>query len=109
MGLVSFAKNTGAGIFLIGAVVGVLIPQPLDFFYFLIQNWLYTHPDISKISFILINIFTWYILDSLWYLGLFLLAYYMDIKSVSRVKMITTIAIIISLGAIIGIIWRFLG
>ena len=109
MGIINFAKNNGVGIFLIGGIIALCTPQPLDFFFFLIQNWLYTHPELSRVTFTLINIFMWYILDTLWYIGLFFLAYYLHIKEVSNVKMITIIATIISLGAIIGIIWRFIG
>jgi hypothetical protein len=108
MGIINFAKNTGVGIFLAGCIIALITPQPLDIFFFMIQNYIYSHPDISRTAFTLINIFTWYILDAIWYSGLFLLAYWMDIKDVSKVKMITIIATIISLGAVIGIVWRFI-
>jgi hypothetical protein len=98
--------KTGIGIFLAGCFLGTLAPSPVDPIYFYLEN--YVVPNLTGGWKIALEIFNWYILDSLYYLLLMGLAYVLHIKKVSIAKKITVIGGIAGLGIVIGIITRIL-
>jgi hypothetical protein len=98
--------TTSIGIFLAGCFLGTLAPSPVDPIYFYLEN--YVVPHLTGIWKVLLQIFNWYILDSLYYLLLMGLAYVLHIKKVSIAKKITVIGGIAGLGIVIGIIARLL-
>jgi|WetSurMetagenome_2_1015567.scaffolds.fasta_scaffold271386_2 hypothetical protein len=98
--------RTSIGIFLAGCFLGTLAPSPVDPIYFYLEN--YVVPHTTGLGKILLEIFNWYILDSLYYLLLMGLAYVLHIKKVSIAKKITVIGGIAGLGIVIGILTRVL-
>lgn len=101
----SFFK-TSVGIFLLGALIGVLAPSPIGPIYFYLEN--YVAPHLTGLSKILLQAFNWYLLDALWYFALMIVAFIMHIKKVKTIRIIQTVAGIIGLGAVIGVLFKVL-
>lgn len=99
--------KTSVGIFLLGSIVGTLIPSPVDpIHFYLINNII---PNITnKISLISWQIFDWYFLDASYFILLLILAYVLHIKKVSTIKKISILAGVLGVGAVIGILGKIL-
>ena len=100
--------KTPVGIFLLGAFLGELAPDPTDAIHFWLQEHVLNNPAYSAGFRAGLQIFDWYFMSACYFLLLLILAYLLHIKKVSVVKRITLIAGILSIGAAIGIIAQFL-
>lgn len=98
--------KTPVGIFLLGAFLGELSPDPTDAVHFWLEHYLLNH-QIPKALFTFIEIFDWYFMTASYFLLLLIIAYFLHIKKTSTIKRITIIGGILGLGIVIGIIARF--
>lgn len=99
--------SSGIGLVLLSSIGATFIPQPLDFLHFYLQNYLYTK-KLKRWKFELLQIIDWYLIDSLWYLLLLIIAYTLNINNVAVANIITIILTIAGIGATIGIISKFI-
>ncbi len=99
--------TTPIGMILLAAIIADFLPSPTDPFHFIIQNYLYKH-KFKRWKFELIQIFDWYVLDTLWWIFLFLIAWIMTINNNQMITIITTVATILGIGVLIGVIFRFI-
>jgi hypothetical protein len=99
--------TTEVGKYLLIAIIATLIPSPIDPINFYLQNWLYTHRQ-KRFVFEAVQIFSWYFLDTLWFVFLFGLAFILGINNVSTANIMTITMAILGIGATISILWRFL-
>lgn len=96
--------KTPVGIFLLGAFLGELSPDPTDAIHFWLQNHILTNPILSSSMKVVLQIFDWYFLTASYFLLLLICAYFLHINKVQVVRRITIIGGIISIGIVIGII-----
>ncbi len=99
--------KTPVGIFLLGAFLGELSPDPTDAIHFWMQEHILNNPSIAASMRVFLQIFDWYFLTASYFLALLILAYFLHIKNVSAVKRFSIVAGVISIGAAIGILARF--
>lgn len=99
--------KTPVGIFLLGAFLGELAPDPTDAIHFWLQQYIQNH-HLPKLLLASIQIFDWYFMTALYFLLLLILAYFLHINKVKTIKRISVIGGILSIGAVIGIVARFL-
>ncbi len=99
--------KTSVGIFLLGAFLGELAPDPTDAVHFWLQENVLNNPSLPKGLLAFLQIFDWYFLTASYFFLLLVLAYILHIKKVSTVKKITIIGGILGIGAVIGILFRF--
>lgn len=100
--------KTAIGLLLLGSFFGELIPEPTDFFHYLIQKYVLQHPELSRTTWIILQSVDWYLLSALWYLFLIILAYILHIKKVETIKIVMIIGGLIGLGITVGLIARWL-
>ena len=93
--------------FLWGGLAAALLPSPTDFLHFWLQNYLYTH-QLTKHMFTLLQLVDWYLVDTLWWVFLIIIAAVLHVKKTKTLTKIAVIATMIGIGAVIGIIGRFL-
>jgi hypothetical protein len=93
--------------YLLGAILGTMLPSPADPIHFYIQNWLYKH-KLKRWKFELIQILDWYFLDALWYGLLTVLAILLAIDDATQINKITIMVTVLGVGVIVSIVWRFL-
>lgn len=96
--------KTPVGIFLLGAFLGELAPDPTDAIHF----WFQTHvfPQLSGLKLALLQVFDWYFMSALYFLLLLILAYFLHVRRVSTVKRVTVVGGILGIGVVIGIVAR---
>ncbi len=99
--------KTPVGIFLLGAFLGELAPDPTDAVHFWLQEHVLSNPSYSEAFRAGLQIFDWYFMSACYFLLLLIVAYLLHIKNVSAVKRISLIAGILSVGAAIGILAQF--
>jgi hypothetical protein len=99
--------KTPVGIFLLGAFLGELAPDPTDAIHFWLQVHVFTHPTLPTPVLIALQVFDWYFMSALFFLVLLIFAYVLHINKVSTVKRITIIGGMLALGAVIGILAQF--
>lgn len=100
--------KTPVGIFLLGAFFGELSPDPTDAIHFWLQEHVLNNPKIVESTRAAIQVFDWYFMSACWFLLLLILAYFLHIKKVHTVKRISIVGGILSIGAVIGILAKFL-
>lgn len=100
--------KTPVGIFLLGAFLGELSPDPTDALHFWLQNHILTHSSLSAAVKAGIEIFDWYFMSASYFLLLLVLAYFLHIRKVSVVKRITIVGGIIGIGVVVGILAQLL-
>jgi hypothetical protein len=101
--------HTPVGIFLLGAFLGELSPDPTDALHFWLQSHVFNHPEVlSGPWLVALQIFDWYLLTASYFLFLLIMAYVLHIRQVSTVKRITIVGGVLGVGAAIGIIARIL-
>lgn len=100
--------KTPVGIFLLGAFLGELSPDPTDAIHFWIQNHVLNNDSISALNKAIIELFDWYLLTASYFLLLLILAYLLHIRRVSAVKRFTIFGGIISIGIVVGILAKLL-
>ncbi len=99
--------KTPVGIFLLGAFLGELAPDPTDAVHFWLQEHILNNPAISAFWRAFLQIFDWYFMSACYFLLLLVLAYFLHITNVGAVKRFTIVAGILSIGAAVGILARF--
>lgn len=102
-----FLKTT-VGIFLLGAFLGELAPDPTDAIHFWLQQHVLNNPAIATSTRTLVQIFDWYFMSALYFLALLIIAYALHIRKVKTVKRITLVGGIMGIGVVIGIISQIL-
>ncbi len=100
--------KTPVGIFLLGAFLGELAPDPTDAVHFWLQEHILNNPAYSTSVRAIAQAFDWYFMSASYFLLLLILAFFLHIKKVSAVKRITLFAGILSIGAVIGILAQFI-
>lgn len=99
--------KTPVGIFLLGAFLGELAPDPTDAVHFWLQQYVFNNPHIPKAMLAVLQIFDWYFMSALYFLLLLVIAYILHINKVSTVKRMTFVGGILGVGAVVGLIARF--
>jgi hypothetical protein len=99
--------KTPVGIFLLGAFLGELSPDPTDAIHFWVQEHVLNNPAYTASFRAGLQVFDWYFMSACYFLLLLILAYFLHIKNVSAVKRITLVAGILSVGAAVGILAQF--
>jgi hypothetical protein len=99
--------KTPVGVFLLGAFLGELAPDPTDAIHFWLQEHVLTNPAYSGPMLAFLQVFDWYFMSAAYFLLLLIVAYLMHIQKVSTIKRLTIVGGILSLGAAIGILARF--
>jgi hypothetical protein len=105
---IKFLK-TPVGIFLLGAFLGELAPDPTDAIHFWLQEHVLNNPIYSVSIRTFLQVFDWYFMSALYFLLLLILAYFLHIKKVNTVKRITLFGGVIGLGVVVGVVAQFLG
>lgn len=102
--------KTPVGIFLLGAFLGELSPDPTDAIHFWLQEHVLNNPAVAQSTRAFLQIFDWYFMSAAYFFLLLVLAYFLHIKKVGTVKKITLIGGLLGLGVVIGILAQvFLG
>lgn len=99
--------KTPVGIFLLGACLGELAPDPTDAIHFWLQERIFTNPTIPSSILVPLQIFDWYFMTASYFFLLLIIAYLLHINKVSTVQRVTIFGGIISIGLVIGIVARF--
>ncbi len=97
--------KTPVGIFLLGAFLGELAPDPTDAIHFWLQAYVFKDMHGPLLAFL--QIFDWYFMSASYFLILLIIAYVLHIHKVDSVKRFTLVGGIIGIGAVIGILSRF--
>ena len=100
--------RTPVGIFLLGALIGELSPDPTDAIHFWLQENVFNHGTLPKPLLVSLQIFDWYFMSACYFLLLLILAYILLIKKVNTIRRISIIGSILGIGAVVGILFRFL-
>jgi hypothetical protein len=100
--------KTPVGIFLLGAFLGELAPDPTDAIHFWLQEHVLHNPNISKPMLAFLQIFDWYFMTASYFLLLLILAYILHVKKVNVIKRITVFGGIVGIGVVIGLLAQFL-
>ncbi len=101
--------KTPVGIFLLGAFLGELAPDPTDAIHFWLQEHVLNNPAVSQGMRAFLQVFDWYFMSAFYFLFLLIIAYVLHINKVKSVKRITLIGGVLSIGAVIGILAQFFG
>ena len=99
--------KTPVGVFLLGAFLGELAPDPTDAIHFWLQEHVLSNPAFSNSLRAFLQVFDWYFMSACYFLLLLILAYVMHIKNVGTIKRISVVGGILSIGAAVGIIAKF--
>ena len=100
--------KTPVGIFLLGAFLGELAPDPTDAVHFWLQEHVLNNPAIAASTRAFLQVFDWYFMSAFYFLILLIFAYLLHIKKVNTVKRLTLVGGILGIGAVIGILAQFL-
>lgn len=100
--------KTPVGIFLLGAFLGELSPDPTDALHFWLQEHVLNNTSIAATTRAFIQVFDWYFMSACYFLLLLILAYILHINKVNTVKRITLVGGILGIGAVIGILSQLL-
>lgn len=100
--------KTPVGIFLLGAFLGELAPDPTDAIHFWLQQHVLNNPAVPAATRTVVQVFDWYFMSALYFLVLLILAYLLHIKKVNTVKRITLVGGIMGIGAVVGILAQVL-
>ncbi|MES2202912.1 MAG: hypothetical protein V4474_01110 [Patescibacteria group bacterium] len=99
--------KTPVGIFLLGATLGELAPDPTDAIHFWLQTHVFNNPAYSKTFIAVLQVFDWYFMSALYFFLLLVLAYVLHIKKVGTVKKISLIGGLLGIGAVVGLLAQF--
>jgi hypothetical protein len=99
--------KTPVGIFLLGAFLGELSPDPTDAVHFWLQEHVLNNPAYAESTRALIQVFDWYFMSASYFLLLLILAYILHVKKVHTIKRITIVTGILGTGVAIGLLAQF--
>jgi len=97
--------KTPVGIFLLGAFLGELAPDPTDAIHFWLEKNILNNPVIALSTRDFLKIFDWYFMSASYFLLLLIIAYILHIKKVNIVKRITLVGGLLGIGVVIGILF----
>jgi hypothetical protein len=100
--------KTPVGIFLLGAFLGELSPDPTDAIHFWLQEHVFSNPTISPSTLAFLQVFDWYFMSACYFLVLLLLAYVLHIQKVGTIRRISIIGGLLGVGVAIGILFQFI-
>ncbi len=100
--------KTPVGIFLLGAFLGELSPDPTDAIHFWLQNHVLNNPTLSPALRTFLEVFDWYFMSAAYFLILLIIAYFLHIRQVKTVKRITIVGGLLGIGVVIGLLAKFL-
>lgn len=99
--------KTPVGIFLLGAFLGELAPDPTDAIHFWLQEYIFAKQALPGPVIAFLQVLDWYFLSALYFLLLLIAAYILHIRKVDSVKRFTFVGGILGIGAAMGILARF--
>lgn len=99
--------KTPVGIFLLGAFLGELAPDPTDAIHFWLQEHVLHNPNIPGPWLAFFQVFDWYFMSASYFLLLLIIAYILHIQKVDIIKRITVVGGILGMGVVIGILAKF--
>lgn len=99
--------HTPVGIFLLGAFLSQLVPDPTDAIHYYLQEHVLNNPHYSAGVRAALQIFDWNFMSASYVLVLLVVAYFLHINNVSSVKRFTLIASILSVGIAVGVLAQF--
>ena len=100
--------KTPVGIFLLGATIGELSPDPTDAIHFWLQEHVLNNPALSQTSRVFIQVVDWYLLSASYFFLLLILAFVLHIRKVNTVKRISVVGGVLGIGIVIGIVAQFI-
>ena len=101
--------RTSVGLFLLGAFLGELSPDPTDAIHFWLQEHIFNHPEAYSAKFLAgLQVFDWYFMSASYFLVLLIVAYILHVKKVKTVKRLTLVGGVLSIGAVVGLLAQFL-
>lgn len=100
--------KTPVGIFLLGAFLGELSPDPTDAIHFWLQNHILNNPAVNSSLRAALEVFDWYFMSACYFLVLLIVAYFLHVRKVETVKRVTIVGGILSIGVVIGLLAQFL-
>jgi hypothetical protein len=100
--------KTPVGIFLLGAFLGELSPDPTDAIHFWLQNHILNNPNTSSSFKAFLEVFDWYFMSASYFLLLLVIAYFLHIRKVQAVKRVTIVGGLLSIGIVVGILAQLL-
>ena len=100
--------RTPVGVFLLGAALGELAPDPTDAIHFWLQEHVLNNPAVAASTRAFLQVFDWYFMSSFYFFLLLILAYSLHIRRVHTIKRITIIGGLAALGIVIGLLAQFL-
>jgi hypothetical protein len=99
--------KTPVGIFLLGAFLGELAPDPTDAIHFWLQAHVLSNPAIAMSTRAAIQVFDWYFMSASYFLLLLIIAYILHIRKVQVIDRISLVGGVLGTGAAIGILAKF--
>ena len=99
--------KTPVGIFLLGAFLGEMAPDPTDAIHFWLQSHVFNNPLVPTSTKAFLEVFDWYFMSALYFLLLLIVAYFLHVKKVNTVRRVTLIGGIIGVGVVIGVLAKF--
>ncbi len=99
--------RTPVGIFLLGAFLGELSPDPTDAIHFWLQEHVLNNPAVAESTRAFLQIFDWYFMSASYFLLLLIIAYILHIRKVGTIKKMTLVGGLVGLGAVVGILAQF--
>ncbi len=100
--------HTPVGLFLLGAFLGELSPDPTDAIHFWLQSHVFNNPHISKGWLAFLQVFDWYFMSAAYFLLLLIIAYFLHVKKVNTIKRLTVIGGLLGIGVVVGILAKFI-
>ena len=100
--------KTPVGIFLLGAFLGELSPDPTDPIHFWLQEHVLNNPALPAPFLAALQIFDWYFLSASYFLLLLVLAYILHIRKVSTIRRVSIVGGVLGIGIVVGLVARFL-
>lgn len=94
--------KTPVGIFLLGAFLGELSPDPTDAIHFWLQEHVLNNPSYSVGFRAGLQVFDWYFMSASYFLLLLIIAYFLHVKKVGTVKRFIIIFGLLGTGVAIG-------
>jgi amino acid transporter len=101
--------KTPVGIFLLGAFLGELSPDPTDAIHFWLQEHVLNNPAVAQATRAWLQVFDWYFMSASYFLLLLIIAYILHIRKINTVKRITLVGGIVGIGIVVGLLAKFIG
>jgi hypothetical protein len=100
--------KTPVGVFLLGAFLGELAPDPTDAIHFWLQQHLLNSQKLPASTLAFLQVFDWYFLSASYFLFLLILAYILHVRKVATIRRITIVGGILGVGVVVGLLAQFI-